>query len=64
MLISKLLPAKYRIRAILDKNKNRIWDPGEYFSKRKAEPVIYYPQVIEIRANWDVEEQWSLPNFN
>lgn len=64
MLISKLLPAKYRIRAIFDKNKNRIWDPGEYFSKRQAEPVIYYPQVIEIRANWDVEEQWSLPNFN
>ena len=63
VLISKLLPAKYKLRAIFDSNRNNRWDPGDYFSKRQPEPILYYPQLIEIRANWDLEEQWMLPSL-
>lgn len=63
VLISKLLPAKYKLRAIFDSNRNNRWDPGDYFSKKQPEPILYYPQLIEIRANWDLEEQWMLPSL-
>ncbi len=64
LTISKLLPAKYKLRAIFDRNRNGIWDPGEYFAKKQPETILYYPQLIEIRANWDLEEQWLLPSSN
>lgn len=32
----------YRIRAIIDRNKNRRWDPGNYFENRQPEPLYFY----------------------
>jgi hypothetical protein len=55
-------PKIYTIRLIYDDNKNRIWDPGNYLEKRQSEEVIYYPKEIDVRANWDVEQQFDLKN--
>ena len=55
-----LTPGKYKIKAILDQNRNRRWDTGKYKIKRQPEKVFYLPKTIEIRANWDVEESLDL----
>lgn len=57
----KLLPpSKYIIRFIDDKNNNKKWDTGNYLKKIQPENIIYYPNVIEVRANWDIIESFSL----
>jgi uncharacterized protein (DUF2141 family) len=55
-----LPPAKYVIRFIEDKNNNKKWDTGNYLKKIQPENIIYYPNVIEVRANWDIIESFSL----
>ena len=57
---SYLNPKSYKIKAILDKNKNGRWDTGNYFEKLEPEAVFFYPKTLEIRANWDIEETWNL----
>lgn len=32
----------YKLRAIVDRNKNRRWDPGNIIEKRQPEPVYYF----------------------
>lgn len=55
-----LKPGTYKLRAILDQNNNGYWDTGNYAYKRQAEKVIYLISEIELRANWDYEENWNL----
>lgn len=55
-----LEPAIYRVRAIIDENKNRKWDTGSYLKKLQPEAVIYYPQTIDVRANWELEQTFNL----
>ncbi len=55
-----IVPAKYTIKAILDSNRNRRWDTGDYLEKIQPETVFFFPKVVEIRGNWDVEEEWKL----
>jgi hypothetical protein len=54
-----LNPGKYKIKAILDQNGNGRWDPGNFYKFIQPETVSYFPKVIEIRANWDIEERWD-----
>ncbi len=51
---------KYKIKAIVDKNKNGKWDTGDLQKKLQAEPIYYVPKVIDIRANWDTEHIWEI----
>jgi uncharacterized protein (DUF2141 family) len=53
-------PEKYTLRLIYDDNKNKEWDSGNYIQKIQAEEVIYFPKVIDVRANWDVEQNFDL----
>lgn len=55
-----ILPATYTIKAILDSNQNRRWDTGDYLKKIQPETVFFFPKTLEIRGNWDVEEEWKL----
>ena len=56
-----LIPGKYLLKVIFDRNGNGRWDTGDYLKKQQPERVMYFPKTIEIRANWDQEEQWELP---
>ena len=56
-----LPPANYLVRIIFDENGNRKWDTGSYLEDRQPERVIYYPQPIEVRANWELEQTFTLP---
>ncbi|MEN8798174.1 MAG: Ig-like domain-containing protein [Flavobacteriaceae bacterium] len=53
-------PGIYLIRLIIDSNANKIWDTGNYLEKRQPEKVMYYPQTIEVRANWELEQTFTI----
>ena len=55
-----LSPGKYKIKAILDRNRNGRWDTGKFSKKIQPEKVQYFQKIIEVRANWDIDESWEL----
>jgi len=55
-------PAKYLIRVIFDSNGNQKWDTGNYLQRIQPEKVTYYPNVLEVRANWELEQTFTLSN--
>lgn len=55
-----LEPGNYLIRIIIDANANGKWDTGNYLRKIQPERVIYYPGVIEMRANWEKIETFTV----
>ncbi len=59
---NNLEPKNYRIRIILDNNGNGKWDTGSYLQKLQPEVVKYYPDLIEIRANWEKNETFVITN--
>ena len=38
----------------------RKYDTGSYLRKIQPERIAYHPDEIEVRANWDVDEQFTL----
>ncbi|MQY78487.1 MAG: hypothetical protein GH151_04720 [Bacteroidetes bacterium] len=59
-----LYPKKYKLKVIFDKNKNGIWDTGNYLKKIQPEKVLSYSKEINIRANWDLEIDWDIEAKN
>lgn len=59
-LFMNLNPAVYYARIILDNNGNGKWDSGNYEKKLEPEMVYYYPKSFDIKANWDIEEDWNI----
>ncbi len=55
-----LKPDKYKIRLILDSNKNGKWDTGYLAGKIQPEKVVYYPKVIKVRSNFEIKEDWKI----
>lgn len=58
-----LNPGTYYARLVIDKNSNFKWDTGNYAKKLQPEEVYYYNSTFEIRANWDVEQEWSIQSL-
>ncbi len=56
-----LPPANYLVRIIFDRNSNHRWDTGDYLDRKQPERVLYYPQTIEVRANWELEQTFTVP---
>ena len=54
-------PAKYFLRVIFDANGNEKWDTGNYLKNLQPERVSYYPDTLEVRANWELEETYVIP---
>ena len=57
---TNLKPGKFLIRVIYDKNKNGVWDTGNFLKHKMPEQVLYFYKVLEVRANWDVAEIFDL----
>jgi len=55
-----LPPAKYGLKAIMDRNSNNRWDTGVLLHKIQPETVLIHPLVFEVRTNWELEETWDL----
>jgi uncharacterized protein (DUF2141 family) len=60
VIFDNLEPHEFRMRVIYDTNNNGIWDTGNYLEKRQPEDVIYYPELLKVRANWDVNPEFDL----
>ena len=55
-----LSPNKYFLRIIYDTNGNGRWDTGSFLNRREPERIIYYPTQLEVRANWSLNETFTL----
>lgn len=55
--LKNIKPGKYRLRLIVDRNNNGLWDSGRYDKRQQPEPIHYYPGgPINIKANFELEE--------
>ncbi len=59
---NNLDPGNYRVRVIFDENDNGKWDTGSYLKKIQPERISYYPDLIEMRANWEKIETFIITN--
>jgi uncharacterized protein (DUF2141 family) len=55
-----LSPNNYQVRIIYDTNKNKKWDTGSYLKKVKPEKTEYHFELFEVRANWALNENFTL----
>ncbi len=58
--IDYLKPVEAKIKIIEDRNKNGIWDTGDYETKRLPEKVYNYNQIFNIRAYWELEQNINI----
>jgi hypothetical protein len=49
----------YRVRALFDINNDGRWTTGSFEEHRQPEPVSYLPKEVEIKVDWNVDEEWS-----
>ena len=54
-IFRNIKPGKYRLRLIIDQNRNGRWDTGNYQEKRPPEPIVYLPTPLVIRQNFESE---------
>lgn len=55
-----LAPGKYSARLINDTNGNGVWDTGNYEEGIQPEMVYYYPQIVDLKALWQLEQDWNV----
>lgn len=55
-----LNPGKYCARLVNDTNGNGMWDTGNYAEGRQPEMVYYYPQILDLKAMWELEQDWNV----
>lgn len=55
-----VLPHKYKLKIILDTNGNGKWDTGNYPQHVQPERVIYDPEEVNVRSNWDLDLEWNV----
>jgi hypothetical protein len=63
LVFKDLVPGKYRVRFIIDENLNEKWDTGDLQRKKQPEKIFYMKKEIELKANWQLEERFSIPQF-
>jgi len=55
-----VMPDKYYVSALVDRNGNGVWDTGEYDLDLQPEEVYFYPREIECKEKWDISQNWNL----
>lgn len=59
MTFEYIAPGVYYMRLFRDEDGDGKWSTGKYSEHRQPEEVLYFPFDIELRAFWDVEEDWD-----
>ena len=54
----------YRVRVIYDLDGDGKWTTGDFLTGRQPEPVSYFPAEIEIKENWNVDNDWDISKPN
>ena len=62
VMFEYLLPAKYKLRALLDADGNGKWSTGNYHHRLLPETILEYKDALELKAGWDIdlEDIWDL----
>ena len=62
VMFDYLMPAKYKLRAILDADGNGKWSTGNYHRRTLPETIIDYIDVLDLKAGWDIDlsDPWEL----
>jgi uncharacterized protein (DUF2141 family) len=55
-----LNPGDFLIRVTIDENHNGKWDTGNFLEKRQPERTIYFDEVVTLRANWDLDQNFHV----
>lgn len=55
-----LLPAKYHVRIVEDRNGNGQWDPGNLETGLQPDVSYYFKETVDLKANWDQETDWNV----
>ncbi|MBP2831323.1 Ig-like domain-containing protein [Aquimarina sp. U1-2] len=53
-------PGTYYLRVILDINKNGKWDTGNFLKGIQPEEIKYFPDAVDVRANWELKQTFIL----
>ena len=55
------LPAgNYRLRAVVDRNADGRWTPGDYRQQRLPEQTLMFEKTLSLREKWEMEEKWII----
>lgn len=52
-------PNTYYLRLYIDENEDGKWTTGDWATHRQPEPVYYFPSKLQLRANWEFEEDFD-----
>lgn len=55
-----LKPGNYKLKAVLDLNRNGRWDTGDYWKRQQPEPTLMLATPVSLRANWEEEVEWKI----
>ncbi len=53
-------PGAYYARLFIDRNHNGRWDTGCVADTVQPEDVFYFSKKLNLKKNWDVEQQWNI----
>ncbi len=53
-------PGNYYLRLFVDRNGNGKWDEGDFEKGTPPEETYYYPAKLNLRARWDVSQDWDI----
>lgn len=56
-------PGMKLLRVVVDENSNGKWDQGNILKNIPPETIIHYPDLIEIKANWEVVDENLILKF-
>ena len=59
-----LEPGIYRARIIFDADNDGKWTSGDFDKKRQPEQVTYYPDEIDLKAMFEIEQDWDASGRN
>lgn len=62
-VFKNIKPDTYRLRLILDSNRNDRWDTGNYLRKIQPEKIMVYPTELIIKANFEYEDEYFNLSF-
>ena len=62
VMFDHLMPANYKLRAVLDADGNGKWSTGNYHRHSLPETVLEYKDNLDLKAGWDIdlEDAWDL----
>lgn len=55
-----LKPGAYYLRCFIDSNHDGLWTTGHYDSGTPPEEMFYFPQALNVKALWEVKQDWDV----